>query len=122
MQITGIIRKIKDTEQVSESFCKREVWVHLADLKYPQVIPVEFTQTRAALLNGFSVDQEVTITFDFRGRVWQDKCFVTLNGFEIKPSKASEPYSGIQAGDMGKWGEFLDWKKSQENPEDNLPF
>ncbi len=48
--ITGTIRELYNTQQVSDNFAKREMVITVAD-KYPQHITVQFTQDRCPMLD-----------------------------------------------------------------------
>ena len=57
---------------------------------YPQTILVEFSQSRAALLDGFTEGQYVRISINLRGREWTDprtgevRYFTTVGGWRIE--------------------------------------
>lgn len=89
MHITGTIKRIKQTEIVSESFKKREIHINTTDEQYPQDINIEFVQDKCDLLNSFAAGQEVTIGINIRGREWispqgEAKVFNTLQGWKIE--------------------------------------
>jgi hypothetical protein len=112
MNIIGIIQEIRDKENLPNNFVKRELWLYKSDPKYPQTIPFEFTQTRADLLETFSIGQEVNISFDIRGRIWNSKCFVSLNGYDIKLTPRSTETMV---------GKFDEWREKKDKA-DGLPF
>lgn len=85
MEVTGRIIDIKDTVQVSEKYKKREFWLEIPS-KYPQTIALEFTQGFVEKLDHFSIDQNVNVKFELRGRVWKEKCFNTLQAHAIEPA------------------------------------
>ena len=71
MELIGTIKKISPVQQITPTFSKREC-VLLTDEMYPQTILVEFSQSRAALLDGFTEGQYVRISINLRGREWTD--------------------------------------------------
>ena len=72
-QAEGKLRAILDTEQVSDSFRKREFALEIEDGKYPQTIKFQTVQDRTELLDAFEVCQQVRIHFDLRGREFTRK-------------------------------------------------
>lgn len=92
MYITGNITRILGTQQVSDSFQKREVHIKTTDEQYPQDLCIEFHQDKTALLDSFSAGQDVTIGINLRGREWtaQDgniRVFNTIAGWKIEPKQ-----------------------------------
>jgi hypothetical protein len=71
MEVTGKLRAIFDTKQVSERFTKRELVLELADGKYPQSVLFQLTGDRCAILDQFQVGDEVRLEFNLRGREWK---------------------------------------------------
>lgn len=89
MELIGTIKKISPVQQITPTFSKREC-VLLTDEMYPQTILVEFAQSRAALLDGFTEGQYVRISISLRGREWTDprtgevRYFTTVGGWRIE--------------------------------------
>jgi single-strand DNA-binding protein len=96
MEITGIIKRISQTVEVSAQFKKREVVITTAE-QYPQQISIECHQDKVGLLDGLSEGQEVTIGINIRGREWTSpqgevKFFNTIVGWKVdKASQAPAP-------------------------------
>lgn len=89
MEVTGRIRLIGQTQDISSSFRKREVVVTTSE-QYPQHIMIEFTQDRVGLLDSYQVGQEVRVSINLRGREWQSpqgetRYFNTIQGWRIEP-------------------------------------
>ena len=88
-KLQGTIKVIKDTQQVSDKFSKREMIVTTPDDKYPQDIMLELQQDQTSLLDAFMEGQEVEVSFDIRGREWTSptgdiKYFNTLKAFRVE--------------------------------------
>lgn len=81
--ITGKLIKIGDIQQISDTFKKREVVVKTGG-EYPQTIPVDFMQDKVDLVRGISVGDEVSISYDLRGREYNGKYFVNVVGWKIE--------------------------------------
>ncbi len=85
-ELSGKVKLIKDTEQFSSGFTKREMVVTVADGNYPQDINLEFLKDKTSLLDSVSVGQEVTVSFDIRGREYNGRYFNNLVGWKIQAS------------------------------------
>jgi single-strand DNA-binding protein len=81
--LTGKIKLIQDAQTFGSGFTKREMVVVVEDGKYPQEINLEFVQDKVSLLDTVSVGQEVTVTFDIRGREYNGRYFNNLQGWKI---------------------------------------
>lgn len=95
MNVTGIIKRIGATQQVSNTFSKRELVITTQE-QYPQHLSIDFTQNNCALLDVFQEGQSVTVDINLRGREWTSpqgevKYFNTLQGWRISPTQAAAP-------------------------------
>ncbi|MBX2974158.1 MAG: DUF3127 domain-containing protein [Flavobacteriales bacterium] len=100
--ITGTIKAVGKVQDVSASFRKRELVVTEPSGQRPQHIPVEFTQDRCGLLDGFNPGDEVTVTCFVNGREWTGKdgvtkYFLSLGGNRIERVGAVASNGGYQA-------------------------
>ncbi len=93
-ELTGKIKLIQEAKTFDSGFTKREMVVIVEDGKYPQEINLEFVQDKVALLDSLQVGQEVTVTFDIRGREYNGRYFNNLQGWKITAA-ADEP--GVSA-------------------------
>lgn len=84
--LTGKIKLIQDPKTFDSGFTKREMVVTVEDGKYPQEINIEFVQDKVALLDTLEPGQEVTVTFDIRGREYNGRYFNNLQGWKIAPA------------------------------------
>lgn len=89
LSITGKIHVIKDVQQVSASFKKREFVLQYADNPmYPQYPFFQFVQDKVDLLNLFNVGDTVKVEFNLNGREWTSpqgevKYFNSLDAWKI---------------------------------------
>lgn len=81
--LTGKIKLIQDAQTFGSGFTKREMVVTVEDGKYPQDINLEFVQDKISLLDNLRVGQQVTVTFDLRGREYNGRYFNNLQGWKI---------------------------------------
>ena len=87
MELTGKIKVVKDVQEVSASFKKRE-FVITTEEQYPQHIQLEMTQAKCDDLDTIGIGDKVTVHINVRGREWVDpqgetKYFNTLQGWKI---------------------------------------
>ena len=74
MEIKGKVHEVGATQQVSETFKKRDLIVEYAENPtYPEYIRFEALQDKAGLLDSFKAGDEVEVFFNLRGRPWTDK-------------------------------------------------
>jgi hypothetical protein len=88
LTLTGRLHKIFDTNQISDSFKKRDFVIETED-QYPQMVKFELTQNTCDKINDFKVGDEITAHFNVRGREWTNKnnevvYFVSLNAWRIE--------------------------------------
>lgn len=100
--INGTIKVVGKTQDVSDKFRKRELVITEPGGQRPQHIPVEFTQDRCGLLDGYNPGDEVTVMCYVNGREWTGrdgvtKYFLSLSGNRIERSGAA-PAAGGRAG------------------------
>lgn len=95
MEITGKIKFIGSTQQVSDKFSKREVVVSTEE-QYPQHISVEFNQDKCSILDKYSVGDDVTVGINLRGREYTNpntgelKYFNSIQGWNIKKDAVND--------------------------------
>ena len=81
--LTGKIKLIQEAKTFDSGFTKREMVVIVEDGKYPQEINLEFVQDKISLLDNLQPGQEVTVTFDIRGREYNGRYFNNLQGWKV---------------------------------------
>lgn len=74
MEIKGRVHEIGATQQVSETFKKRDLIIEYAENPtYPEYIRFEALQDKTALFDNLKAGDEVEVSFNLRGRPWTDK-------------------------------------------------
>jgi len=91
--LTGKIKVIQEPQTFASGFTKREFVVTVEDGKYPQEIALECVQDKVKLLDDLKEGQEVTVTFDIRGREYNGRYFNNLQAWRIKAAAAPAPAS-----------------------------
>jgi hypothetical protein len=103
MSVKGNIKRILDTRVISEKFSVREFDIETTD-RYPQVLRMQASNDRIALLNGLGVGDSVNVELNLRGREWTGndgvtKVFNTLDAWKVERTGAAQ--SGSSSGSAG---------------------
>ncbi|QEL01096.1 DUF3127 domain-containing protein [Olivibacter sp. LS-1] len=78
MEITGIVHIVEPTQQVTDSFKKRDLIVKYAENpQFEEYIKFEATQDRVNIFDSLSVGDSIKVSFNLRGRPWTNKDGVT---------------------------------------------
>ncbi|MDX2360994.1 MAG: DUF3127 domain-containing protein [Crocinitomicaceae bacterium] len=98
-KLTGAVKLIKDTVQISEKFAKREFVINDASSMYPQDILFQSVQDKCSMLDGFNENDQVEVSFNLRGREWTSpqgevKYFNTLDAWRIEKVGQGMPQGG----------------------------
>jgi hypothetical protein len=94
MEVTGKIKVIGSTVNVTETFSKRELVVS-TDEQYPQHILIEFNKDKCSLLDKFKLGEVVTVGINLGGREWvnpqgETKYFNSVKGWKIFKGNETE--------------------------------
>jgi len=125
--ISGTIKVVGKTQQVSEKFSKRELVVTEQGGQYPQLIPIEFKQDKTSALDGYNPGDEVTVTCYVNGREWTGKdgvtkYFLSLSGNRIERSGAGGAAASSGAAQSAPPPSMADMPPITADGEDDLPF
>jgi translation initiation factor IF-3 len=125
MEVSGRVKVINPTQQVSASFKKREIVVTTEE-QYPQHIIMDFVQDKTDLLDAYNVGDQVKVAVNLRGREWlspqgETKYFNTIQGWRIEKLQADAPTSG-QMAPMPAAEAFEPATNFNEEEHDDLPF
>lgn len=115
-KLTGALKVINETNQVSDKFSKREFVITDASSMYPQDIMFQLTQDKCNLLDGLTVGQSVEVSFNLKGREWVSpqgdvRYFNTLEAWRLTPQSAATPTPVVVA-----------QAANQAAEDDSLPF
>ena len=107
--IKGKLKRKGSTEQVTDSFRKREFILEDDSTEYVQTLSMQVTQDRVSLLDKFNEGDRLNVYFNLRGREWtspkdgQVKVFNTIEAWKIESESSTESVSS-------------------DEPKDDLPF
>ena len=126
LKFQGKIKVINETQVISEKFKKREFVVTDTSSMYPQDVMFQSVQDKCDMLNGYSVEDQVEVSFNLRGREWTSpdgvvKYFNTLDAWRIEKMGQGGGIPAAGPSDMS-----LDAQPSSEaagtGEKDDLPF
>lgn len=122
--IEGRLYKKFDTQQVTDSFRKREFVIEIQDGAYPQLIKFQMTQNNCEKLDGFAEENQVKVTFSLKGREYtkdgRTSYFTNLDAWRIEKVGAEAPQS---APANASFPNTADEPASADSPDtDDLPF
>jgi hypothetical protein len=98
-ELTGKIKKIFDRQDFPSGFYKQE-FVVTTDERFPQDIKLDCLKEKVDMLNGLEEGSPVKVSFDVRGREWNERYFVDLTAWKIEAvagEGAAAPTSGRPA-------------------------
>ena len=90
MNIKGKLVEIFDTDQITETFKKREFIIQdNRNPEYPEFVKVELIQDKVSLLDDLKVGDEINVLINIKGRKWEDKegnikYFNSIQGWKIE--------------------------------------
>ena len=90
-EMTGKVKQVGDLQTFPSGFEKRELILSDEDPRFPQDIAFSFTRERTKLLDQFAAGDAVKVSFDIRGREYNGRHFVDLNGFRLERLDISAP-------------------------------
>ena len=117
MELNGQIIVIGATETFGAKGFKKRQLVIKTDSQYPQSIPIDFTQDKCVILDGYEIGQFVIVSVNVQGSEWQGKYYVNLQAWKI--SKGDKEMS---ASTFMPNRESLSKVDGTPDEEDDLPF
>lgn len=95
-KLTGVVKVVSPTVQVSDKFSKREFVVTDQSTQYPQDILFQAVQDKCQMLDSIAEGQTIDVSFNLRGREWKSpqgevKYFNTLEAWRIETNDAPQP-------------------------------
>ena len=136
MNITGTLKSVFDTKQVSATFSTREFVIETPE-QYPQLILFQLAQDKCDLIDSYAEGEEIIVDFNVRGRSWANpqgevKYFNTLQCWKIQRANSQlqnsaefeppKPHAGEQFLGMNNDPKEVKNIGSDEDELDDLPF
>lgn len=122
MTVEGKIVEKYDTQNIKETFRKREFVLEYAENpQYPEFIKFELIQSNCDQLDSINVGDDVSVNFNLKGRKWTDpkgevKYFNSLQAWRVDPKSASAPNQDTPPPPTQEWA------KEDFSQDDDLPF
>lgn len=118
-ELTGTVKKIFEEQTFASGFNKREFVLTVPDGRFPQEIKFECLKDKVSLLDKVAEGQELTVSFDIRGREWNGNYFVNLAAWKLSEGggkSGSDADSAVDAAaDSGAFNE-------PDLGDDDVPF
>ena len=126
-KLTGTVKVIKDTVQISEKFAKREFVINDASSMYPQDIMFQSVQDKCSMLDGYTEGENVEVSFNLRGREWTSpqgevKYFNTLDAWRIEKVGQGMPQGGPSDMNLDPVPVTAPTASTESKEDDDLPF
>ncbi len=99
--INGKLVVKNDTQQIKDTFKKREFVISDEGSQYPQEIAFQLVQDKCDLIEAFQIGQEIKVNFNIRGRRWENpntkevKFFNSLDAWRIEGVAAAAPSADL---------------------------
>lgn len=127
-KLSGTLKVVNDTVQVTEKFSKREFVVTDTSSMYPQDILFQATQDKCGMLDGMHPGENVEVSFNVRGREWTNpqgeiKYFNSLDAWRIEKVSQGIPQGGPSPVNFESSAAVeLPGSSTEEQDDDALPF
>lgn len=103
-EAVGKLHAVMETQQVTDTFRKREFVLEIADGNYPQHVKFQLTQDRCSTLDRYSVGQDVKVLFNLKGRPYNKRdggtdYWLNLEAWRLEAAGADGGSGGGMGGD-----------------------
>ena len=116
-ELEGTVRHIFDTQTFASGFPKREFVIEVEDGKFPQMVKFEAVKEKASILDGVSVGDRVSVTFDIRGNEYKERYYVNLSAWKL--SKVGEDGGAPEDASSSSLEASFD---NEPDDSDDIPF
>ena len=132
-EVQGVLHSIGDTtEYGNNGFTKREFVMKLSgedeNPRYPNYVAMELIKDNCAMMDNYSVGDEVQAQFNLSGRLWSgngqgEKCFTSLQAWRISsPSGTSQPSTRDSAPPYDSRTSSMPPAPPNDDNYDDIPF
>lgn len=91
LTVKGKVHTVFPVETKS-NFSFRMLWLQTEhESQYPQLVEIQFPKEKGDLLNNVSEGDIVEVSFNLRGRQWNDKVFNTVSGWRLNKISSGAP-------------------------------
>jgi len=132
-EVQGVLHSIGDTtEYGNNGFTKREFVMKLSgedeNPRYPNYVAMELIKDNCAMMDNYSVGDDVQAQFNLSGRLWSgngqgEKCFTSLQAWRISsPSGTSQPSARDSAPPYDSGTSSMPPAPPNDDNYDDIPF
>lgn len=89
-ELKGNLHARWDTKVITDKFTTREFAIEIPNEKYPQVVKFQLINDRCDLVDNLKKGEEITISFDIKGRVHDGKVYNNLVCWKIDSEKEGQ--------------------------------
>jgi len=89
LELTGKLIEIFPEQQISDKFKKREFVIETSENNFVEQIKFELVQDRTDLIDPYKVGADIKVSFNLKGRKWNDKYFVNVQAWRIEHANKS---------------------------------
>jgi hypothetical protein len=90
LTMKGAIKLINPVKVISDKFSVREFVITTAD-KYPQEVIFQTVNDKMDIIAPYGQGQEVTVSFNVRGREYNGKYYNTLDAWKVQGEVTTSP-------------------------------
>lgn len=126
MNIEGKLVEKSETQNVTDTFKKREFVVEFAENpQYPEFIKFELIQSNCVQLDGYNVGDMLNISFNLKGRKWTDpkgvtKYFNSLQAWKLEGQSTTSQNTPAETPPPPTANDS--WMDQGSTGDDDLPF
>lgn len=127
-EVQGLIHSLGETKEFgSNGFTKREFVLKLTgdeeNSSYPNYIALELIKDKCAMIDAYSIGDEITVHLNLSGRLWSsagqpERCFTSLQAWRIERAGAG---AGMDAG-MNSFDQSPPPPPMGDDNYDDVPF
>jgi hypothetical protein len=101
-EVTGKLVWIGETQQIKESFKKREFALELLDGQYTNYAALQLVQAKCELIDAYKEGDMITASFNVRGTRYEKdgnvRYFSNLDAWRLQPANGGQSGGGNQQG------------------------
>ena len=90
LELTGKLIEKFEEQKISDKFKKREFVLETSENNFTEQIKFELVQDRTDLIDPYQIGEDVKVSFNLKGRKWNDKYFVNVQAWRIEKAGASQ--------------------------------
>ncbi|MEO1515967.1 MAG: DUF3127 domain-containing protein [Bacteroidota bacterium] len=124
--VEGKLYKKFDTNQVTDTFRKREFVMEMEDGAYTQLIKFQLTQNNCEKLDPFNEGDQLKVTFSLRGREYKKDSkvsyFTNLDAWRVEAATQATAETPSAAPEFDSFPTLDDAPTGGSDNTDDLPF